>query len=57
MKGFLAIEGTFNRLMRRSCSAYAHDIRLIEARLQSAGFGSVLSENLGMWHIGVFTRT
>jgi magnesium-protoporphyrin O-methyltransferase len=57
IKGFLAIEGTFNRLMRRSCSAYAHDIRLIEARLRSAGFGSVVSENLGMWHIGVFART
>jgi magnesium-protoporphyrin O-methyltransferase len=57
IKVFLAIEGAFNRLMRRACSAYAHDIPTIEARLRSAGFGSVLSENRGMWHIGVFART
>src|SRR5262249_49356232 len=56
VKIFLATEGAFNRLMRRACSAYAHDIPTIEARLRSAGFGSVVSENLGMWHIGVFER-
>jgi magnesium-protoporphyrin O-methyltransferase len=56
IKGFLAVESTFNRVMRRACSAYAHDIRSIEARLRSAGFGSVISENMGMWHIGVFAR-
>jgi len=56
IRAFLTAEGTVNRLMRRACSAYAHDIRLIEKRLAAAGFGSVVSENLGMWHIGVFAR-
>jgi len=57
IKVFLAIEGGFNRMIRRACSAYAHDIRSIEARLQSAGFSNEVSENVGMWHIGVFARS
>jgi SAM-dependent methyltransferase len=56
IRAFLAVESAVDRLMRRACSAYVHDIRVIESRLVSAGFGTVLSEDLGMWHIGVFAR-
>jgi magnesium-protoporphyrin O-methyltransferase len=52
----LGIEAVTLRLLRRACPAYVHDVRAIEARLTSAGFGSILSEELGWWHIGVFAR-
>jgi magnesium-protoporphyrin O-methyltransferase len=55
-KTFLAIEAGTLRLMRRACPGYVHDVSVIEMRLRSAGFDSVVSENLGMWHIGVFAR-
>jgi hypothetical protein len=44
IRAFLAVESAVDRLMRRACSAYVHDIRVIESRLVSAGFGRVLSE-------------
>lgn len=55
-KTFLGFEAVVLRLFRRPCPAYVHDIRRIEARLRSAGFGSLRSENLGLWHIGVYER-
>jgi SAM-dependent methyltransferase len=53
----LGIEAVTLRLLRRACPAYVHDVRAIEARLATAGFGSIVSEELGWWHIGVFARS
>jgi SAM-dependent methyltransferase len=55
-KTLLGIEAVVLRVFRRPCPAFVHDIGRIEARVRAAGFSSVRSENLGLWHIAVFAR-
>jgi SAM-dependent methyltransferase len=56
IRAFLRVEAIVLRLLGRPCPAFVHDIGRIEARIRAAGFSSLRSENLGLWHIGVFAR-
>jgi SAM-dependent methyltransferase len=55
-KLLLGAEGLVLRLLGRPCPAYVHDVGRIEAKLRAAGFGSLRSEDLGLWRIAVFAR-
>ena len=50
-------ESLIDRLRRRPCPAYLHDIGMIERRLAVAGFRRLRQKTVGRWYAAVFERT
>jgi magnesium-protoporphyrin O-methyltransferase len=50
------LENATNMLRGRPCPGYVHDIRVIEGRLEAAGFRRASRATFRLWYLAVFDR-